>query len=1004
MGALQKPWRVELFGGLKARQGDTVVSKFQTQKTGALLAFLALDVGKNFSRERLATTLWSSGDAVALRNRLNQAVSSLRRQLELSGSGRVFVSDHHFLGLDPNTIVTDVEEFLKAVETARIARQPADRKRALEAAVRVYTGELLEGFSEPWIYQLRHQYATEFRDVLRQLVRVSFESNEPALAADYANRLVSADPSDEQAHADLIEALAASGRGQAALGQYEYLVRYLGARGISPSQATTDLSERVRLSVGEAITVDRPAPQKEAVVELPAEPEPFSTTLPRPYFKLINREEEASTLERLLMQERERVVSIVGIGGSGKSRLAIEIAHRLREEGFEHVIFVFVGHGDRQLELVDQIGLAVCPDVPVDRRNREIIVERLRALGQSFLILDTAEHVLADELSQIGEFLELVPHLQVLSTSRRPLRLPGEILVPLGPLKTPDDTLAPPAHIARNESVMLFVQRAQAFKPDFQVTSRTSEAIAKLCVRLEGLPLSLELAAGWIRSMTPAQMCDRLDQRLNFLASRRRDIDDRHRTIRAVLDSTVALLPKEVQDTFLRLSVFDNSFDHRSARAICPDADIDFALDALLELNIIQRLSTLYDRARFTILETLRDYAFEVAPSDLLREVRSLHAHHFMELVEGKADAENANQPDAMRAIISQEYQNCLTAMQWFMENGRGSDLGRTACALVDYWESVGSLNEGLRWMEEALRLCQDGDRVKTRLLIGISRFSWFTGDKVRSRNSIEQAMVSARNSGQEEDILEALIALQQERHNSGEADEAARLAEEALKLAERLGNVSVQSRMYLRMGNAALDHKDWQTAREDYEQSLNLGREAHDAVRIAGALTNLGVLGLRTGQLDLSKLWLLEAINMGRAEALVQVVSICAMSLATVEARLGNRTLSLRWLQEAYRSLIENQFVLADLFLASAEVSHSFGDTPRAAKFLGILSTLQQTNSGLGYELKEVLESTIRKSLGDGPFETNYQFGRALTIDAARALVRDLVSEEAGKGQDGPT
>ncbi|MBS1715002.1 MAG: winged helix-turn-helix domain-containing protein [Armatimonadetes bacterium] len=989
------PWRIEMLGGLRARHSDIVVQKFQTQKTGALLAYLALEIGKTVPRDKLASLIWSDGDTVALRNRLNQAVSSLRRQLEAPGSGvgRVFISDHQVLGLDPNSVSSDVVEFETQIEKAQSMPKGADKLKALETAASLYRGELLEGIQEPWVLPKRTHYAADIRQVLHELIRENADMGRFAQAADFANRLVELEPGDEQAHLDLITMLANAGRHQAALRHFSIMEVALRERGSAPSKASLVLRSKITSIPSPAAYVPSTVKVEPLEPLPPKRPTATKRRIPVSFNRMIDREEEMSAVYRLLTEDDTRVVTVVGIGGSGKSRLAIELANQLLPSFEDSVYFVPCSPLGQAPTAIEQIGAVVAPGTPSDRRTFVSIREDLETVGRALLVLDSAEHLQESDLDELAVLISELPDLRVLVTSRRALHLPGETQFALGPLAVPSNVLDPADEVAKNPSVMLFVQRAQAVKPDFHVTERTGEAIARLCVRLEGLPLSLELAASWIRSLTPAQMLERLSQRLDFLESRRRDISQRHRTIRAVLDSTIGLLTPELRAAFFRMCVFSDGFDHDAVSQICPDCDADDLLDSLQEAGIVQRTTNHGDRARFTILETLIDYAREQASPDQQEEVGWLHADYFLEVAEGTAVSKRQNR-DRWFTAVHADYMNLLSAMNWFFVHDEPEKVARIAIAMVEFWEASSRIMEGVHALESILDALGSDSPYRGRCATGLARLTNYFGNRSIYQAMSEQALEKARSAGDGLAVCEALLVVQQAAHTERDFDLSDRLALEGLETALALKDYSIASRWHLRLGNTAMERKQFDRARAEYEESLRLSRLAHDSFRVAATLVNIGMYGVETGQPELARLALSESLSLAKSVGAGLMFGTIVSNLVRVDLMVHRPVEALAWVAEAMRFKIELRVVKSELYLEVAEAAIQLGDPDLAAQLFGKSEEVQSTGmrSHIEESYFEFVKSGIVTALGTERFSQQALFGRQLSDEAADQLVNRLI------------
>ena len=631
-------WRIELFGGLRALQGERVITRFQTQKTGALLAYLAYHLprpllskegsrgGYSHPREVLFELLWPECNPKAGRNSLSVALSSLRHQLEPPGvpAGAVIIADRLSVRLNPTAVTTDVAEFETALQSAQQTGSQPEQTHHLLTAVELYHGSLLTGYYENWILLEQQRLSELFFQALRELIDSLEETGDLPSALQYAHHGVLADPLREEAHYELMRLYALAGQRTAALRQYAELERILREEfDDAPTAATRELARRIsergceqptsavsseQLAVGRrqlavgAVASNRRR-QKRGVEKQQAEAVQPSTInhqlltishLPLQLTRFFGREAEIAWLQATLLADEYRLVTLTGSGGSGKTRLACEAAGRLSDAFNGAVWFVPLADiSDPQLiveRMRDALQLPRSSDVEPLEQIVNALLER-----KSLVVMDNLEHLIRDDAEMQGyrdakmqntecipvslhpciphpsslilTLLDRIPTLKLLVTSRQRLDVTGEREFFVPPLPTPGGE-AIPESLVRCESVQLFIDRAQAVKPDFQVTTANAGALKELCVRLEGVPLAIELAAARAQVLSPAQMVAHLDDRFGFLVSRRRDVVERHRTLRAAMDWSYNLLSPELRQFFAQLSVFRGGWTLEAAEAV----------------------------------------------------------------------------------------------------------------------------------------------------------------------------------------------------------------------------------------------------------------------------------------------------------------------------------------------------------------------------------------------------------------------------------------------------
>jgi hypothetical protein len=493
--------RIELLGGLRVRLADKIIARFSTQKSAALLAYLAFYRHQTHPREVLLEMLWPESDPHAGRARLSTALWSLRRQLEPpdTPSGSVLQATHFAIGLNPAVVTTDVAEFLAAFRRAARATNGSERLRWLRQAAQLYQGELLPGCYEEWVL------------------------------------------AEQRRMADLYE-------------QVEHVLR------------------AADLKTGTLVAGLATLPKSDASPTSAA-----SASLPATFTRFFGREEELARLQEWLspltaLSLRPRLVTLTGAGGTGKTRLSLEAARRLAEVYQEAVWWVSLA----DLRDPGLIGSSLVEALPLSRSGTieplEQVIAFLKARqgAPSLLVLDNFEQLVEEGAQIVQTLLEQAPGLTCLVTSRRLLTLAAEHELALLPLPVPQGG-EPLERLSLNESVKLFMDRAQQIRTDFQVTHKNAAAVAELCGKLEGIPLALELAAARIRVMTPGQMLSLMQQRFDLLVSRKQDAIERHQSLQAAVEWSYQLLSPELRDFFAQLSVFRGGWTLEAAEVVCEE-------------------------------------------------------------------------------------------------------------------------------------------------------------------------------------------------------------------------------------------------------------------------------------------------------------------------------------------------------------------------------------------------------------------------------------------------
>jgi predicted ATPase/DNA-binding CsgD family transcriptional regulator len=552
-----------------------------------------------------------------------------------------------------------------------------------------------------------------------------------------------------------------------------------------------------------------------------------------------------------------RLVTVMGPGGSGKTRLAVEFAVRRRAASPE-------------LHFVDLTPITDAALVPVSIATvlgvREVAGEALqdtlaRRIGdrEVVLVLDNLEQLPAAG-SVIAELLAASPGLRVLATSRAPLHVRGEHQYPLAPLQLPDPVeLASLDDLAEVEAVKLFVERARAVHPAFALTSDNAVAVAGICARLDGLPLAIELAAARTRLFTPTALLARLDRRLPVLSEGPMDAPIRQRTLRSTIGWSFDLLSEPDQRVFASLGVFAGGFTLVAAEAVAigpadPNGgpDVLTSLDHLVEQNVLTVTPDADGEPRFRMLETIREFARDQLLEPDKVGLRDRHLAYFVALAERSEPQLRGPDQAAWIRRLTAEQADIRAALAWAQEADRYESMLRLAAALRRrFWHEAGGLGEGLRWLEASLAVAADAPaalRVKAQ-----QRAAWIVwemGDVTRSEELFE-ASLAAADDDDHPSRLEALIGLSHRALGTGgpELDAAAERMAEAIEHVRHDGTPGALVEPLIVAGQLAQARRDLAQARTHFEEALDKARAAGDVWGAASALTQRGALALAAGE-----------------------------------------------------------------------------------------------------------------------------------------------------------
>ena len=692
----------EILGSLRiVVDGREVPLKSPKQRR--LLGALLINAGSVVSTDRLAEILWGSDQPDDPSGTIQTHVSRLRALFHRWGgeeARRMLVTrpPGYALAADPDSV--DAGRFEKLVEEARAVSTPQATADVLEEAMKLWRGRPLLEFD--------HEFASAESTRLEELRILAREMWADAMlvlgryaqVAGELESVVARHPLREQLCGQLMVALDRCGRRADALAAYRELRDELvGELGMEPSAALRRL-ERGILQQDEHLPWPAPAAGVETAGDSSKEPRQRSgagmTVLPEALTSFVGREEDVRSVTAALAGRR--IVVLTGVGGVGKSRLAVRVARQLLDKYADGVMLCDLVSADDPEGVTDVVATALGV-LPAESGNSEDALMTVLGAQQLLLVLDNCEHVVAGASDLVDRIGRTCPEVDVLATSRQPLGVAGEQIWPVEPLQVGD---------GRDEAaIALFCDRAVAVNPSFELTAAVRGTVVEICRRLDGLPLAVELAAAWIRSMTPADIAHRLDQRFELLVSGSRATPPRHRSLQTVVDLSYTLLPDTAQRLFDRLSLFAGSFGLDAAENVCagdgvPAAEVAGGLAELIDHSLVA-VDRSGRHARYRLLETLRDYGeARLGERGELPAWRRRHAEHFTSLAEGAAVGLHGPEEAQWVRIVDAEFPNLRAAHSWARAAGQVDLALRLPAWLCDY-AYYRLRDEVFRWALRAL-------------------------------------------------------------------------------------------------------------------------------------------------------------------------------------------------------------------------------------------------------------------------------------------------------------
>jgi predicted ATPase/DNA-binding SARP family transcriptional activator len=977
---------LSMLGALQVTLDGQPATGFESVKARALLVYLAVESDRPHTRDHLAGLFWPDQPDPAARTNLRQTLANLRLVLGDRTSPEPFLQvsreSVQFNSSSDHWLDTSAFTSLIAACVQHPHRRPQTCKTCaarLEQAAALYRGSFLDQFYaddsapfEEWVLVKQEDLRRLALDALARLAEYDLRRGTYDQALEHAVRLLQFDPWSEQAYRQAMRAYAARGERSAALQQYEACRRVLAVdMHAEPSEETTAVYEAIKTERGRRNGENHPSPP---VPSLPIPPTPF-----------VGREKEVADLADLLANPACRLISIIGPGGIGKTRLALATAADQSDQFEDGAVFVPLAAQSSADHLAPAImaALGLPLEGPRDALDQLLIHLRERPV---LIVLDNLEHI-SNGARLLSAILRETTEVALLVTSRERLNLQGEWVVDLHGLEIPEGSRV--ERVEEYSAVRLFLQSARRARADRLFSDEDKSSIVRICRLVEGMPLAIELAAAWVRTLSCREIAEETGKGLSLFATRLHDVPERHRSMHRVFEHSWTLLQEQERSALRRLSVFRGGFQREAAEQVA-GASLPL-LAALVDKSLVRAGSM----ERYSMHELVRQFAEgKLIECGELEETCDRRLAYFIALVEQTVPHMSDPEPQACLERLDMENGNLRATLEWcFRSNGAREGL-RLSGALWRFWYLRGYYNEGRRWLERALAVsAHDIPAVERRRpLDGVGVLAWMQADYVAARAYIESSLAISRDLGDSRGVAYSLRALGTVARDQGDVAESRSFFQASLALYRELGDRPGIAHSTRALGIVTREQGEHAASRSYFEEARMILEEIGDRRSMARLLINMGESARVQGDYDTALSFYSQgsaiAQELGDQDSLV----ICLQNSASAIHCQGDHARATRLARESLR-ILQGQMIKASVVVSLALLGGLAGSEKRPARALRLFAAAETLRDAIGfhfYYADQVAHdrdmAAARAQLDEATCAAAWAEGRAMTLDQAMA------------------